>query len=185
MESAKWLSELLVLVCALTLTSTLVYWRFGRMRRSTSSSRPMLLAGTRLVYAEQLFRCAITEGWILSARVDRAYEDLSEQLILVELKTRFADMVYLSDIVELSAQRFAIESGEGRRVSEQALVLVKSHRYSDGRFHQVVLMPQEAIVALAVRRERLLIGMDVPKFSSSLRLCSQCGFRFECPKPDM
>lgn len=150
---------------------------------SETAKLPALLRDGRLVYAERLFRSVeFNGGWVVSARVDRAYGIPSVQglLVLVELKTRAADKVHLSDLIELSAQRFAMESGGREQVSEKAFVLVKSSRHPTGRFHEVKLMPHESIMALAGRRERLLAGFELPRSSRNEHLCDGCSFRTGC-----
>lgn len=95
-------------------------WHAGAARRSTW---PAELHDARLVYSERLFR---TEGAVpISARVDRVYRLRSGQLVLLELKTRSSDRVYLSDVIELSAQRVALHGQTGEPVAEHAWVVVQ------------------------------------------------------------
>ncbi len=172
----------LVLSAFLSLIVALIIWR---LRRSDSHKKAAGLAAVlkdaQLAYAEQLFRSAKFKGdRVISARVDRAYRNLSGLLVLVELKTRAADKVYLSDVIELSAQRMAIEGHQGERVSDAAYVLVKSVRFPNGRVHEVRLMPHASVVALAARREGLLTGLELPRTSSNERLCEGCSFKTDC-----
>ena len=82
------------------------------------------LRASRLAYAEQLFR---SEGPAsVSARVDRAYRNQAGVVTLVELKTREADRAYLSDVIELSAQRFALSSQTGEFVNAMGYVASES-----------------------------------------------------------
>ena len=46
-------------------------------------------------------------------------------MTLVELKTRKADKVYVSDIIELSAQRFALSIQTGELVNATGYVAVR------------------------------------------------------------
>ncbi len=166
----------------LSLIVALIIWR---LRRSDSHTKAVGLAAVlmdaQLAYAERLFRNAkFNGGWVISARVDRAYRNPAGVLVLVELKTRAADRIYLSDVIELSAQSLAIEGRQGEHVSGTAYVLVKSVRYPNGRFHEVRLMPAERVIALATRRERLLSEIDPPRPSSNERLCGGCSFRTNC-----
>lgn len=142
---------------------------------------PPELVGARLLYVEHLFRSVVSESWELSARVDRAYQSISGQLILIELKTRSLDQTFLSDVVELSAQRYAIETSVGERVSERAFVLVKSNRYPDGRFHKVSLMSHASVKALVSRRDHLLAEVADPALSRKPGMCRRCSFRHICP----
>ena len=96
----------------------LVAWLVWRtlLRRKTGANdwMPRELRASRLAYAEQLFRSTGS----VSAKVDRAYRDPAGVVTLVELKTRKAERVHLSDVIELSAQRYALKSQTGERVSE-------------------------------------------------------------------
>ncbi|MFM8898403.1 MAG: PD-(D/E)XK nuclease family protein [Burkholderiales bacterium] len=174
----------LVLGAFLSLIVALMVWRQRQGdSQAKSAGLPVALKDARLAYAERLFRSPrFNGGWVISARVDRVYRNSSGLLVQVELKTRAADKVYQSDVIELSAQRFAIEGHPGERVSDAAYVFVKSVRFPNGRFHKVGLMPRELVVDLAVRRERLLAGADLPYGSDNGRLCEGCSFRWECPQ---
>jgi hypothetical protein len=94
-------------------------------RRPTPARNPMAarwpkeLREGRLAFAEQLFR---SNGPLsISARVDHAYRIASGELVLVELKTRRVDHVCASDVIELSAQRVAIEGQTGQVVAARML----------------------------------------------------------------
>jgi CRISPR-associated exonuclease Cas4 len=179
--------QLVLVLCAfLSLIVVLIFWR---QRHSDSHAKAEGLAAVlkdaQLAYAERLFRSAkFNGGWVISARVDRVYRHLSDLLVLVELKTRAADKVYLSDVIELSAQRLAIESNRGERVSDVAYVLVKSVLYPNGRFHKVRLMSHASVEALAARREKLLIGLELPSGSGNEHLCGGCAFFQQCRRAE-
>ena len=88
------------------------FWlRRLRQHMTERAWRPRELKNARLIYAEKLFRT--WRPFPLVAKVDRAYL-LGEIIVLVELKTRKAPTVYRSDIIELSAQRVAIEGSKQR-----------------------------------------------------------------------
>ena len=74
---------------------------------------PEALKGHTLAYSERTFRSGDDRPVV--ARVDRAYRAGNGLIVLVELKTRQADRVHLSDIIELSAQRVALEGETGSR----------------------------------------------------------------------
>ena len=126
----------------------LVWRALQRKKIKTSDWMPRELRASRLAYAERLFRSAGPVS--VSARLDRAYRDQAGVVTLVELKTRKADRVYLSDVIELSAQRYALQSQTGERVSEHGYVVVqnvgprrrKVHRLDDDSFASDLLSAQ-------------------------------------------
>jgi len=139
---------------------------------------PQDLRASRLAYAEQLFRS--TGPVAVSANVDRAYRDQAGVLTLVELKTRNADKVYLSDVIELSAQRHALHSQTGEQVSEHGYVVVQRVGATRKRVHRVKLLGDEQFSLIVTRRERLLIQAEIPGPPRSAALCEHCAYRSEC-----
>lgn len=112
------------------------------------------------------------------ARVDRGYRRHDGTITLVELKTRQTDRIYRSDLIELSAQRVALEGATGEQVDAFGIVVVQSGpRY---RVHRVRLMSRRAILDLAIRRATLLDGKAFPRPASSRRLCAACAYRSRC-----
>lgn len=85
----------------------LLIWVLHRLKRQRDQAwLPRELRRATLVYAEQLFRA---RGPItLTAKVDRGYSDPAGIIILIELKNRQRDSVFLADVIELSAQRVAV-----------------------------------------------------------------------------
>jgi len=116
----------------------------------------------------------------VSANVDRAYRDQAGVLTLVELKTRNADKVYLSDVIELSAQRHALHSQTGEQVSEHGYVVVQRVGATRKRVHRVKLLGDEQFSLIVTRRERLLIQAEIPGPPRSAALCEHCAYRSEC-----
>ncbi len=96
---------------------------------------------------ERLFRISTPVG--LVAKLDRAYRMPSGLLVLVELKTRWINQPFLSDVIQLSAQRMAVMGQTGQAVASYGYVMVKA---PTGRAfpiaHRVQLMTDEEIVAL-------------------------------------
>lgn len=84
---------------------------------------PRELLVAELVYAEQLFRA--TGPVALVARVDRVYRQPNGVMTLSELKTRHANRIYFSDVIELSAQRMALAAHTRLPVARRAYVLVQ------------------------------------------------------------
>lgn len=139
---------------------------------------PPELRGARLVYTERLFRTGGPTS--ISARVDRVYCSAAGALVLVELKTRVANRTYLSDVIELSAQRLAVMAETGSAVSNYAFVLTE---WPDGRktgCHRVMLIPHIDLLALATRRQDLLAGVVEPRPTCSPGMCRKCTFFKQC-----
>ena len=172
---------LLILLAIVVLT---IGWKMARAwlaRVSEEKWRPQELRYARLAFAEKTFKT-----WRpirLIARADRGYR-LNGELHLAEFKTRARAVAYASDVIELSAQRLAIEKSTGDRVSEIGYVLVQNPLGKRRSVHKVRLLPSADVIALAKRREAILNGRIVPKYTASQQLCSQCAYRAEC-KPDV
>ena len=137
---------------------------------------PEALKDHTLAYSEQTFRSGDDRPVI--ARVDRAYRAPSGLIVLVELKTRQADRVHPSDIIELSAQRVALSGETGEPVARIAWVVVESA--VGRRAHSVRLMSPHAVRDLALRREALLAGTESPHYPATNRVCASCGHRARC-----
>jgi CRISPR/Cas system-associated exonuclease Cas4 (RecB family) len=167
--------ELLAWSAAAALVVTIaVGWLLRRRARADPWLRGKL-AGARLVYAERLFRSRQSP---LVARIDRGYRK-DDRIWLMELKTRPGQRVYPSDVIELSAQKVALESETGMRVSEFGFVLTQS---PDGsrRLHGVKLMRRTDIDELVRRRAAILSGSLEPRHARDPRLCRDCAYRAEC-----
>lgn len=138
---------------------------------------PTELRGAELAYAEKTFR---SHSQRLAARLDRAYRT-PVGIQLVELKTRPHDVVYMSDVIELSVQRIALEDETGEAVSDDAWVLVQSSRSGTRRARRVHLMNASDIAAMRKRFADLLqgrVGMPAPAHSKSQ--CDQCWHKSRC-----
>jgi CRISPR-associated exonuclease Cas4 len=95
--------------------------------------------------------------------VVRAYRNAAGALVLVELKTRKRHQTYPSDVIELSAQRVALAAQTGELVVSHAYVLTVRVDDHSEKYHRVSLMTVAAVIALATRREELLVGNVVPR----------------------
>lgn len=155
-------------------------WRLRRRgEREADDWLPHPLRPTRLAYAERVFR---SKGPIrISARVDRAYRDGRGHLTLVELKTRDLDRVYLSDVIELSAQRAALAAATGETVHREAYVLVQGTH--GRRAHRVALLTVGQVTALVERRQALMSGATQPRRTRTEGICDQCAFVSPCRGP--
>jgi CRISPR-associated exonuclease Cas4 len=172
-----------VLVGLLAIASLLgVAWSLSKRRRAVPAlvNLPRELRDARLLYAEQLF--AAKGRLSISARVDRAYRMRSGVIVLLELKTREIDRAYLSDVIELSAQRAAIALQTGEKVSDHAYVAVRIPGIAAPRMHRVRLMPIAQVKTLAVRREAILLERLAPGYAGSAEICRRCAFALACEK---
>ncbi|WP_341644625.1 hypothetical protein [Thauera sp. SDU_THAU2] len=159
---------------AVILAFVLLAWAYCLRWQPENAWMPRELRRATLAYAEQLFKAP---GWVmLTAKVGRAYRDRREVIILVELKTRRLDRPYLSDVIELSAQRAAIMRQTGEQVARHGYVVMQSrpgHRTS----HRVALLTDDEVDELTVRWEAIVDGHAQPRWSGAPRLCRRCGSR--------
>ena len=167
------IAALAVLLLARRLTSAAV---------AEQSSRPRELARAELVYMERLFR--IDHPIRLAAKLDRAYRLRGDSLVLVELKTRWRDRPYVTDIIQLSAQKLAIEMQTGQSVEPYAFVsILRPTGWRALRHHRVALLDADDVVALHRRREAILAGHVAPRYARSCNACNRCAFRSRCDRP--
>lgn len=139
---------------------------------------PPDLQDAELVYVERLFR--VTEPFPIVARLDRGYRGPNGVIVLVELKTRRANRPYLSDVIELSAQRFALQAQTGQRVADYGYVLIRRSEGGARVLHRVNLLSTEQVFAVALRREAILEGRAIPRCTLSKGLCARCAFEQQC-----
>ena len=160
------------------LVAWLVWRALQRRKTRTSDWMPHELRASRLAYAEHLFRSAGPVS--VSAKVDRAYRDQTGVVTLLELKTRKVERVYLSDVIELSAQRYALQSQTEERVFEHGYVLVRVAGHTPGDVHKVRLLTGKELAATVARRERLLLGTQISIPPRSVGVCFGCPDAKEC-----
>ena len=170
--------ELLCTILCGLFVAWLVWRALQRRKTRTSDCLPHELRASRLAYAEQLFRSPGPAS--VSAKVDRAYRDQAGVVTLVELKTRKAGRAYLSDVIELSAQRQALHSQTGEQVAEIGYVLVKVAGRTPVVVRRVRLLTKRELASILARRERLLAGAEVPNPAHSIRMCLGCAYANEC-----
>lgn len=153
----------------------------GRKGSAERASRPKALVDAELVFMERLFR--IRAPVPLVAKVDRVYRLPRGSLVLVELKTRRQDRPYLTDIIQLSAQRLAIEVQTGEVVEPFAFVSVL-HPTSRRRWasYRVRLLDEGELVGLAQRRTQIVSLQTDPAYASSARACTGCAYRAKCDR---
>jgi hypothetical protein len=169
----------LLIAALLTLAAALAWrrWRATRRPPGTEAWMPRALWGSELAWAEQTFRSRRRR---LVARVDRAYRH-SGQVVLVELKTRRANAVYDSDIIELSVQKATLEDATGVAVSPRAWVLVEDVVSGRRTPHEVELLDDKGLAAL-VQRYRVLRAGRLHEAEPAFRpsMCRQCAHLDRC-----
>lgn len=149
-----------------------------RYRQGDDKWLPRELRNAELVYAERFFRSG---GDVpISAKCDRGYRTTQGEIVLVELKTRKLNRVYPSDIIELSAQRFAIQSNSVDRVADYGFVLIQQEGNSRPTLRRVRLLSNADVIALAVRRAEILSGNAFPRYACSKKFCGKCSFKKVC-----
>lgn len=169
---------LLTLALALGMVVALRHRRAALTDRMERGSRPSDLRDAELLYSEKQFDTS--EPVRLSAKLDRAYRMPSGLIVLLELKTRNVNRAFPSDVIQLSAQRLALERETRQVVARHGYVAAQM---PDGarEAHRVQLMSGEAVVALVRRREAILAGRINPQPAASVRICSICAYRSICP----
>ena len=176
MTSSALLAGLLAAICL----AVGMLWSKRHRAGSSVLALPRELRKARLLFAERLFTVA---GQVaISARVDRAYRVASGAIVLLELKTRDIDRPYWSDVIELSAQRAAVELQTGEMVADHAYVTVQRPGGVEPSVHRVQLMPVSKVAALAARREAILSGELSPSYARSAGVCRRCAFARSCEK---
>ena len=176
MEAELAVVAVVVIVLVVTLGRA---WLSKRFAEELGDQRglPHELRGARLVHAEETFK---SEALRLVARLDRAYE-VAGELVLVEFKTRQAPVVHLSDVVELSVQRAALQGERHVPVSTTAWVVIED---SSGRTRSPQRVPLVDVREVEALRNRYLAvssgTADDARGAKSARQCLHCGHRSAC-----
>ena len=158
-------------------------WREAVLARAERASRPEALADATLVYVEKLFR--VCRPIRLVAKLDRAYRTPSGSIMLAEFRTWWINRPFLSDVIQLSAQRMALKWQTRQTVAPYGYVVVKAPtRPALHAAHRVELMSQVDVVALVNRREDILAKRVPPRYSRSRKMCRTCTFRSECDRSE-
>lgn len=173
--------EVVLAMMILAVAIGFVGWVIAGRRAAAAErrERPARLRDAELVFVERQFRSL--GRWPVIARVDRVYRKPSGILVLVELKTRASPVVTRSDVIQLSAQRMAMEDELHATVADEAYVLIpRGHRGTSLIPLPVKLMAREEVEDLMRRRDALLRGLVEPRWPASQRTCRACGFRDRC-----
>lgn len=113
------------------------------------------------------------------AKIDRAYRT-ADGLVLTELKRRRRRRAYLSDVVELSAQKVAIERSTGERVADKAYVLIEDPASRARTAIEVTLLIEAGVVDLAWRYAKVVRGDALTRKTNLLALCVSCPYADRC-----
>jgi CRISPR-associated exonuclease Cas4 len=148
-----------------------------RVARREERWLPAEIAARKLVFSEQVFT---GPGHMpVVARVDRVYM-AGAQLHLVELKVRRDVRVHETDVIELSAQRAAVQASTGMDVSLKGFVMIE-HPDSHRRVVRTAdLLTEEHVAWLIARRRAILDGIELPIEAKSKGRCARCEYRSEC-----
>ena len=139
--------------------------------------RPPDLEHAPVAFSERTFRTI--RPFPLIARVDRGFR-VADEIVLVELKTRARHVAYRSDVIELSAQKAAVEGAGAGWVSSLAWVVTEDRSTGRRRTHRVMLWGQAALARLEARREGILKRGLEPQAPETTALCRTCAFRAAC-----
>lgn len=143
------------------------------------ASRPEELSDAKLVHMERLFRVSKPVGMV--ARLDRAYQMPSGLVVLVEFKSRGINRPFLSDVIQLSVQRMAVEGQTRQAVASHGYVVVRAPgKHASQTAHRVELMSDEQVLIVVQRREDILAGRVAPRYPESRKMCRACAFRSQC-----
>jgi CRISPR-associated exonuclease Cas4 len=152
--------------------------RAWRLRAREMAWRPRALRNASIEYAEKTF--FTDRPFRLVAKIDRAYQSREFGLVLTELKRRRKARVYLSDLVELSAQKVAIERSTRRRVADFAYVVVENPATDARTPIGVKLLSEQHVASLARRHLELMEGRTSPRKANLPGLCSSCAYVDRC-----
>ena len=169
---------LFLIVGAVLAAAIALACRRQRLQFRERSSLPKELKDAHLEFAERLFHTKWP--FPLFAKIDRAYTAADGSLVLTELKRRFHPQAFRSDVVELSAQKLAIERDYGRRVSGLAFVVVEHPATEERTPIPVSLLHEGELVALRQRYKELVVGLAVPQKANDARLCRSCAYARSC-----
>jgi error-prone DNA polymerase len=154
-----------------------LYGKYGRDRAALTAAVISYRPKSAIRNVGKLFRAPGPVG--LTAKVDRVYWVEGKAFVLVELKTRRANRTYLSDVIELSAQRVALMKQTGQEVLMHAYVVVQ---VEDGSriAHRASLLSMADVDAWIERRQAILSGAIQPRRVCAPSFCSRCGFKEKC-----
>lgn len=170
--------QMVLIALVVVFTAVVCRWLLRRSaRRAEDNWLPLELRQARLAFAEKTFWA---NGPIpIVARIDRGY-CIGSVIYLAEFKTRAVLQAYRSDVIELSAQKVAVEYSTGYTVSDVAYVFIQDLSGGKRRMEKVRLLGRREVMALASRREQILNRSAAPRYAENAALCRKCAYRKEC-----
>jgi hypothetical protein len=127
-----------------------------------ASWMPEDLAGAKVLLSEPRPLRAHAGDVQLVAKPDRAYMKANGWVQLVELKDRSRHVVYDDDVIELSAQRVAVEGALSVNVESEGIVVTQMRGTGSRRVHRVPLLLPSQVQALAHRYLEIVRGETQP-----------------------
>jgi CRISPR-associated exonuclease Cas4 len=173
-----WLAFVVLIVGA-------VAWLVCRARRSPRPRcgdrdwLPAELRDAQLVWSEKAFRSQAPVP--IAVRIDRAYRLPDGVLVLIEFKRRTRRRMHLSDVVELSVQRYVLQHA-GHVVSRRAYVVVILPDGTRSRAVPVELESAKEVEHRAARLVDLRARRASPNGPTRSTVCASCGHRAVCPR---
>jgi CRISPR/Cas system-associated exonuclease Cas4 (RecB family) len=138
---------------------------------------PVVLHDAELVWSEKSFR---SDGVMpIAVRIDRAYRSPREGLVLIEFKRREKRRAYLSDVVELSTQRYVLQLA-GHVVSRRGFVVVILPGGTRSQALAVDLQNDRQVLQRVARLVELMERRASPRGAAQPAFCESCGHRDEC-----
>lgn len=173
------LSVLVSLALAIIALLFVARWAYRyRLMGLEKAWLPEDLQGAALIYMERIFR--MSSPVPIVAKLDRGYRKADGVIILAELKTRSLNRPYPSDVIELSAQRLAVQAQTGQQVANYGYVVIQQAGSKRKMAHRVTLMSIDDVTAVAKRRDKILAKEVVPQYAGSQRICDRCAFKLKC-----
>jgi CRISPR/Cas system-associated exonuclease Cas4 (RecB family) len=173
------LQFIVILVLAIVLLRVPQRWAKWRSLAQEWSWLPAELISAEIAFSEREFRSSAG----IAAVVDRAYRKPDGSVVLVEFKRRGSRVSHFSDIVELSAQRYAIEHCGAGTVENHAYVVTVDPLTLAKTPIPVELLGPADIERIADWHRQILDGSVLPEKANHAPLCRQCAYRVSC-KPE-
>jgi hypothetical protein len=83
-------------------------------------------------------------------------------------------------VIELSAQRVAVEAQTKHAVDPIGYVLTVRPEEAGMSVHRVALMSRAQVERLIDRRRKIIDDVVCPRYARDRKLCDGCAFRAEC-----
>lgn len=161
------------------------FWRLQQLseiaRWHEQENMPRELRWASLFASEQAINCETPVP--LNGIPDQIYQTLFGQLVVVDNKTRNREVVYDSDILQLSTYRLILKN---TTQTEFAGHRIRSHGYvrlstpEKIHYERIVLLEDDEVIGYYRRYRELLAEQEQPEFTDNPGLCRQCGHRRVC-----